>query len=55
MVLQDIVPNNANQPYDMKEVISGTIDEGSFFEGSCKMSSALPDMSDVEELELNEE
>ena len=31
------------------------IDEGSFFEGSCKMSSALPDMSDVEELELNEE
>ncbi|MEJ6821562.1 MAG: acyl-CoA carboxylase subunit beta [Flavobacteriales bacterium] len=32
MVLQDIVPDNANQPYDMKEVISGTIDEGSFFE-----------------------
>jgi propionyl-CoA carboxylase beta chain len=32
MVLQDIVPDNANHPYDMKEVISGTIDEGSFFE-----------------------
>lgn len=32
MVLQDIVPDNANQPYDMKEVIAGTIDEGSFFE-----------------------
>ena len=31
------------------------IDEGSFFEGTCKMSSALPDMSDVSELELNEE
>ena len=32
MVLKDIVPNNANQPYDMKEVIEGTIDDNSFFE-----------------------
>ena len=32
MVLKDIVPDNANQPYDMKEVIEGTIDDNSFFE-----------------------
>jgi len=31
-VLNSIVPNNANQPYDIREVIDGTIDEGSFFE-----------------------
>ena len=27
-----IVPDNANQPYDMKEVIAGTVDEDSFYE-----------------------
>ena len=37
------------------ETLKLKIDEGSFFEGTCKMSSALPDMSDVSELELNEE
>ncbi|MEM7380668.1 MAG: acyl-CoA carboxylase subunit beta [Bacteroidota bacterium] len=31
-VLSDIVPDNANKPYDMHEVIEGIIDEDSFFE-----------------------
>ena len=31
-VLDDIVPENPNQPYDMKEVIEGVVDEGSFLE-----------------------
>ena len=31
-VLNDLVPENPNQPYDMREVIEGIIDEGSFFE-----------------------
>lgn len=30
--LNSIVPENANQPYDIKEVIEGTVDEGSFYE-----------------------
>lgn len=30
--LNTIVPSNPNQPYDMREVITGTMDEGSFFE-----------------------
>jgi propionyl-CoA carboxylase beta chain len=30
--LMSIVPDNANQPYDMKEVIAGTVDEDSFYE-----------------------
>ena len=30
--LNDILPDNPNQPYDMKEVIDHLIDEGSFFE-----------------------
>lgn len=30
--LKDIVPANANQPYDIREVIDGTVDEESFFE-----------------------
>ena len=30
--LSDIIPENANQPYDIREVINGTMDEGSFFE-----------------------
>ncbi|MBN2669909.1 MAG: acyl-CoA carboxylase subunit beta [Bacteroidales bacterium] len=30
--LNEIVPDNANQPYDIKEVIENTIDTGSFFE-----------------------
>jgi propionyl-CoA carboxylase beta chain len=30
--LNDIVPANPNQPYDMRDVITGTVDEGSFFE-----------------------
>jgi propionyl-CoA carboxylase beta chain len=30
--LKNIVPENPNQPYDIKEVIEGVIDEGSFFE-----------------------
>ncbi len=37
------------------ETLKLKIDEGSFFEGTCKMSSALPDMSNVSELEMNEE
>lgn len=31
-VLNTIIPENANQPYDMREVIGGIVDEGSFFE-----------------------
>lgn len=31
-VLSDIVPDNPNKPYDMHEVISGIIDEHSFYE-----------------------
>lgn len=30
--LNSIVPDNPNQPYDIKEVIDATIDEGSFYE-----------------------
>ncbi|WP_158858297.1 acyl-CoA carboxylase subunit beta [Lunatibacter salilacus] len=30
--LDDLVPENPNQPYDMREVIEGIADEGSFFE-----------------------
>ena len=30
--LKNIVPENANQPYDMREVIEGLVDESSFFE-----------------------
>ncbi|MFZ6009357.1 MAG: acyl-CoA carboxylase subunit beta [Bacteroidota bacterium] len=30
--LNDIVPNNPNQPYDMREVINGVVDDGTFFE-----------------------
>jgi propionyl-CoA carboxylase beta chain len=30
--LIDLIPQNANQPYDMREVISGIVDEASFFE-----------------------
>ena len=31
-VLNTIIPENANQPYDMREVIEGIVDEASFFE-----------------------
>lgn len=30
--LNNIVPDNPNQPYDIKEVISGVVDDNSFFE-----------------------
>ncbi|NJN42701.1 MAG: acyl-CoA carboxylase subunit beta, partial [Flammeovirgaceae bacterium] len=30
--LNEIIPTNPNQPYDMREVINGIVDEGSFFE-----------------------
>lgn len=30
--LNDIIPSNPNQPYDMREVIDGIVDEGTFFE-----------------------
>ena len=30
--LDELIPENPNQPYDMKEVIHGIVDEGSFFE-----------------------
>ena len=32
MALKDIIPDNPNQPYDMKEVIAATVDEDSFTE-----------------------
>lgn len=31
-VLDDIIPDNPNQPYDMREVIAGIVDETSFME-----------------------
>ncbi|MDO6470820.1 acyl-CoA carboxylase subunit beta [Maribacter sp. 1_MG-2023] len=31
-VLEDIVPENANKPYDMRHVINGIIDQDTFFE-----------------------
>jgi propionyl-CoA carboxylase beta chain len=31
-ILENIIPQNANQPYDMREVINGICDEASFFE-----------------------
>lgn len=31
-VLNGIIPSNPNQPYDMREVVNGIVDEGSFFE-----------------------
>ena len=31
-VLDDIIPDNPNQPYDMREVIEGIVDANSFFE-----------------------
>lgn len=31
-LLNDIIPSNPNQPYDMREVINGVVDENSFFE-----------------------
>ena len=31
-ILNSIIPENPNQPYDMREVISGIVDENSFFE-----------------------
>jgi propionyl-CoA carboxylase beta chain len=30
--LNEIIPSNPNQPYDMRDVINGIVDEGSFFE-----------------------
>lgn len=30
--LNDIIPQNPNQPYDMRDVINGVVDESSFFE-----------------------
>jgi propionyl-CoA carboxylase beta chain len=30
--LNEIIPANPNQPYDMRDVINGVVDEGSFFE-----------------------
>ncbi|MBT1696583.1 acyl-CoA carboxylase subunit beta [Fulvivirgaceae bacterium PWU4] len=30
--LNSVIPANPNQPYDMREVINGVVDEGSFFE-----------------------
>ncbi|MFZ5553061.1 MAG: acyl-CoA carboxylase subunit beta [Bacteroidota bacterium] len=32
LALNDIIPENPNQPYDMRDVISHTMDEDSFFE-----------------------
>ncbi|MEL6986407.1 MAG: acyl-CoA carboxylase subunit beta [Bacteroidota bacterium] len=40
-VLNTIVPPNANQPYDMKEVINGIVDENSFFEIHEKYASNI--------------
>ncbi len=31
-VLNNIIPANPNQPYDMRDVVTGIVDEGSFFE-----------------------
>lgn len=31
-ILEEIIPSSSSQPYDIREVIEGTLDEGSFFE-----------------------
>ena len=31
-ILDSIIPDNPNHPYDMREVVDGIVDEGSFFE-----------------------
>jgi propionyl-CoA carboxylase beta chain len=31
-LLNEVIPANPNQPYDIREVINGTVDEGTFFE-----------------------
>ena len=31
-ILNTIIPESANQPYDMREIINGVIDDGTFFE-----------------------
>jgi propionyl-CoA carboxylase beta chain len=31
-VLNEIIPSNPNQPYDMREVVNGLVDDGSFME-----------------------
>ena len=31
-ILTDIIPENPNQPYDMRDVVNGIVDEASFFE-----------------------
>ena len=35
--LAKIIPENPNQPYDMREVINEIVDEGSFWEVSCRI------------------
>jgi propionyl-CoA carboxylase beta chain len=30
--LNEVIPSNPNQPYDMREIIEGTVDDGTFFE-----------------------
>jgi propionyl-CoA carboxylase beta chain len=36
-LLNKIIPDNANQPYDIRDVITGVIDEESFFGGSQRL------------------
>ena len=38
MALNDIIPENPNQPYDIREVIDSTIDADSFFEVHKKVN-----------------
>lgn len=40
-VLDDIIPDNPNQPYDMREVIAGIVDVDSFFEVHQKFAENI--------------
>ncbi len=40
-VLNGIIPENPNQPYDMRDVIKGVVDEGSFFEAHANFAENI--------------
>lgn len=40
-ILDTILPDNPNQPYDIRDVINGTIDKGSFFEVHAKYADNI--------------
>ena len=39
--LDNIVPDDPNKPYDMKEIIEGVVDDGNFFEIQCQYAQNI--------------